>query len=297
MKRKILSVLLVSCIMGSALMFSGCSDEEEVTDETEKTATAPSTVEEEEETTASEETEMVIEPVVITSLTWWGADNGDWEVDALTDTAIYTNTYEMDLVSTFDSTPIFYLLNCTVTRDGETVYDGTFPESGITENGQSAFPTNDQGYVIPGDYVVSIFYNDELIGEATATVNFDEATAPELGIITHRFGLADITHYDNPDQAGWMEPTDFYQAGCTGIYTRFHGGVVLAQGTYEVEWSYNGTPMETLTYDYDTDRDSFDTYHLFSFENPDGSPLQAGTYEFSYYYDSELMLTDTITIK
>lgn len=294
MKTKALSVVLSLSIIGTAVAVSACSDEE--VQETTSAETPAVTEETETETSVTEETELIIEPVEFTSLTWWNSDNdeSDSGIDGLADTPVYTNATYIYADYEFDHEPDYYMLSCTVKRDGQTVYEGWFSPFSIYTDSRVLFPTNERGYIIPGDYVIDVYCNDELIASPELTVNYDEDTAPELGIITHMFDYGEVRHFESADLQGWLEAEDFYQAGCSGIYVEFYKSEIILPSTYEVEWFRDGESMGTLTYEYDGNNSMSNT---FSLENPDGSGLEAGTYEINYYCNSELIANELITVR
>ena len=295
MRKSLLGVTALTCIAGMAFM-AGCSGD---TDETTVETTAKQTQQETEaEETETSETEESIPYVKLEYCEWIDPITGD-EFDPDTETPTFTNLPYMIFSFYFSDDTEFQGLSLTVDIDGEEVYSGYCPYYGVTDNGQRIIPLNDAGYVLPGDYTITIYNVDEVVKQASCTVIYDEATAAELSMISLYDDECYITHFDSSDFYNMMiNYDDSYVSGGEGIFTKFMIGTATVDDdhTYTVEWTYNGEQMPAQEYSFNlSNGDNMEAY--FSLVLPDGQTLQPGTYECNYFYDGEHVLKDIINVK
>ena len=290
MNNKILSALLASFILLSA---AGCSKSAEDVAATTSSAAATTTTEAETEEETEEEA-----PLPYVDLQGW-----QWVTYNGLELGGYGDANEPLTVTNIDFAGISYdfsddtdhsEINCIIERDGEEIFNG--PAGWYNQAIAYYVPieTNEAGYLIGGDYTLTLYNRDELIASTTLTVIYDEETAPVHNSIIHCTEGVTIRHYAGSDFEDSCIDNDEFASGGTGIYTTFYPSTTFMQGTYTVEWTCNGEEMEPVTYSFDCEEDSLSLFADLSFEMPDGSPMPAGDYTFDYYYDDALIATESL---
>lgn len=296
MKKNFLGITALTCIAGMALM-AGCSGDTDDTAASE-TSVKQTQQETEAEETGASETDVSIPYVKLDYCEWM--DTVTWEeYDPDAGTPVFTNIPNLGLSYYFSEDTDFSGLSLTVDIDGAEVYSGFCPYYGLMDNDQGIIPRNDAGFVVPGDYTITIYNVDEVVKQVSCTVIYDEATAPELGIISLYDDTCYITHFDSSDFSNMMLDYDAsYVAGGEGIFVQFMMGTATNADdhTYTVEWTYNGEEMPPVEHTFNiSNGDDMSCY--FSLTLPDGQTLQPGTYECHYFYDGVQVLTEIITVK
>lgn len=287
MKNMILSALLAGFILLSA---TGCSNS---ADETTTTAASEATA----ATTTEEETEeeAPLPYVELTSFELFGLNYHEGVFSDNGDNPVYTNVDEIGLSCMYTENSDSSELTCRVEYNDDIIYEDSVGLRGFSLDSSNAYSIlNDAGYLPDGVYTITILNRDEVIIESTAEVVYDPDTAVEHNSIVHYYESGNILHFTDYEFYDIIDSNDEYVAGGTGIYTQFNPEIIYGdEGNYTVEWTCNGEAMDPVVF---TDVDQF--FAQLSFEMPDGSPMPAGTYEFSYYKnDGSLVATETLTLR
>ncbi|MCQ2532536.1 MAG: hypothetical protein MJ093_07515 [Saccharofermentans sp.] len=298
-KQKIIALLTISSICLTSM--AGCSSEKESTETTAGSTAATTTAEQVEETTLETTVKETEAPLPYVELQDFYLSDTTTDYVPGTDSFTCTNVYIVGVRYSWTDDSDASEIRTEVIRNGEFISEDGGGMYGYEIGPNCGDELNEQGYLLPATYDISVYNRNELVFSYTINIEFDEATAPERSFIMRGYmdGYFTVDRYSEGDYGYDHAIYDDYTAGCSGFYlASMYPGCNSEEGTYVGKWTYNGDAMPDVEYSYNESTEGNRPYEgKFAFEMPDGSSMPAGEYELNLYYNGELFCTCQLNLK
>lgn len=178
-------------------------------------------------------------------------------------------------------------------QDGQVIIDKPGQQWNLDESGWNSISLTDDNGLDAGTYEIHLFIGKTEVQKATFTISKSSGAAPTTAPQSAgSFGKI-IFAQDVTDAGETVNPSNSFPAGTSTVWAYFTY-LNLKQGdAWERKWLHDGAVLVDKSDAWDQGNTG---WRAFSYGTNDGTPLQAGNYEFDLYLGGKLAQRATFVI-